>query len=380
MTQSSSPPPEKKRGAKNAYPLHSPRFWHGMTWGAWMSLLVKHRFKINPVRWPMAAAITCITPFNSVMGALQSLCYGGKIRNTTIDQPPVFIVGHWRSGTTYLHELMDLDGRFGSPTTYQCFAPKHFLLTEWFIARYMGFLMPKQRPMDNMAAGWNRPQEDEFALLTLNAPTPYFRMAFPNDAPPHMNLFDMRDVSPADLQRFEQTLVYFAKLITLRTGKRLLFKSPPHTGRVQLLSQLFPGAKFVHITRNPYALYSSTIKLWESLDDVQGLQRPQHTHLKKYVFDAFERMYRGFEEQRTMLKPQNIYDIRYEDLVQDPVGNVAAIYKHLQLGEFASVQPALENYVRGQKDYQVNEHKLPDDLQSEIRLRWASYFERYGYT
>ncbi len=35
--------------------------------------------------------------------------------------------------------------------------------------------------MDNMAAGWNRPQEDEFAVLALGAPTPYSRMAFPND-------------------------------------------------------------------------------------------------------------------------------------------------------------------------------------------------------
>ena len=26
-----------------------------------------------------------------------------------IDQPPVFIIGHWRSGTTMLHELMIQD-------------------------------------------------------------------------------------------------------------------------------------------------------------------------------------------------------------------------------------------------------------------------------
>jgi hypothetical protein len=60
------------------------------------------------------------------------------------------------------------------------------------------WLIPKQRPMDNMAAGWDRPQEDEFALLTLGAPTPYERMAFPNDEPPYGEFLDMRGCQPGD--------------------------------------------------------------------------------------------------------------------------------------------------------------------------------------
>ena len=115
----------------------------------------------------------------------------------------MFIIGHWRSGTTYLHELMSLDARFFSPTTYQCFAPHHFLVSQWLIARYLGFLMPKQRPMDNMAAGWDRPQEDEFALLTLGAPTPYLRMAFPNDPPPYGEFLNMQGCDPEDQRCFE---------------------------------------------------------------------------------------------------------------------------------------------------------------------------------
>ena len=370
---------KKSRGAKNAYPLHSPRFWHGMRFGAWLTLLARHRFRIHPTRWPMALAISCITPFNSVMGALQSLAYGRRIAATQLEHPPVFILGHWRSGTTYLHELMSLDERFGSPTTYQCFAPHHFLLTEWLIAGYMGFLMPKQRPMDNMAAGWNRPQEDEFALLTMNAPTPYFRMAFPNDPPPDLDLLDMQQLTPRVRQQFESALVHFVKLITLRTGKRLLLKSPPHTGRVETLARLFPGAKFVHITRDPYEIFASTQRLWESLDDVQGLQRPHHAHLNEYVFEAFERMYHGFESQRQALASDAIIDVRYEDLIGDPLAHTRAIYERLGLGDFAGVESLLKQHVEQQKNYQPNHHQLDPALKAEIRRRWANYFERYGY-
>jgi hypothetical protein len=82
----------------------------------------------------MAFLISIINPINVIAGAAQRVRYGRLIDETWIDQPPVFIIGHWRSGTTYLHELMHLDSRFVSPTTYQCFAPHHFLLTQWQLA------------------------------------------------------------------------------------------------------------------------------------------------------------------------------------------------------------------------------------------------------
>jgi hypothetical protein len=274
---------------------------------------------------------------------------------------------------------MHLDERFGSPTTYQCMAPHHCILTEWWIRVFFGWLLPRQRPMDNMAAGWSRPQEDEFALLTLGAPTPYFRMAFPNDPPPYMEFLDMQGCSEADLTRFEQALSQFARLITYKTEKRLLFKSPPHTGRIELLSRLFPGAKFIHITRNPYSLFPSTTRLWQSLDEVQGLQWPKNEGLEEYVFECLTRMYRGFEKQRPKIDPANILDVRYEDLVADPVGKVAEIYRQLDLGDFEPVRDKLTDFVGEQKDYKTNIHSLDPALQEQIRERWASYFERYGY-
>jgi hypothetical protein len=351
-----------------------------MRFGAFVALLWKHRFRVHPIRWPMAFLLLLITPFNSVMGLVQSLIYGRRIRETPIKRPPVFIVGHWRSGTTYLHELLSLDDRFGSPTTYQCFAPHHFLLTEWFFIRFMGWLIPKQRPMDNMAASLTAPQEDEFALMVLGAPSPYLRMAFPNDPPPHLEMLSMQGVPPDDLARFEQTLLHFARLMTHRTGQQLLLKSPPHTGRLETLVRLFPGAKFVHITRDPYAIFSSTRKLWESLDDVQGLQRPRHEHLDEYIYDCLERMYRGFEDQRSRLPAESIVDLKYEDLVQDPVGHLREIYQRLDLGDFEPVRQKLETFVAGKKDYKTNRHELPAGVKEEVQRRWRSYFERYGYT
>ena len=380
MTQPSTKPPVKKPAPKfHPYPFWSPRFWHGLRFGEWIRLCVKHRFRIHPLRWPMAFLITLITPFNSVLSAVQRMRYGKQIDATVIEQPPVFILGHWRSGTTYLHELLELDSRFATPSTYQCFAPRHFLLTEWMMRTFGGWLLPRYRPTDNVTAGWTRPQEDEFALLTLAAPTPYERMAFPNDPPPYMEFLDMEGCDEANLQKFETGLEGFVKAITFLTGKRVLLKSPPHTGRIAFLSRLFPGAKFIHIIRDPYALFPSTVRLWKSLDEVQGLQMPRYKGLEEYVYECLTRMYRGFEKQRPEIDPQNICDLRYEDLVQDPVAEVRRVYQELGLDDFEALRPALEAYVGKQKEYQPNKHELDDEMKSEIRQRWGEYFERYGY-
>lgn len=380
MTQTPTKPPVKKSAPKfHPYPFWSPRFWHGLRFGDWIKLCLEHRCRIHPIRWPMAFLISLITPFNSVMSLAQRLKYGRRIDETVIEQPPVFIIGHWRSGTTYLHELLELDDRFATPTTYQCFAPRHFLMTEWLIPRFGGFLLPKHRPMDNVAAGWNRPQEDEFALLSLGAPTPYQRMAFPNDPPPYMDFLDMEGVAADDLKQFERGLSDFVKALTCLTRKRVLLKSPPHTGRIATLSRLFPGAKFIHIVRDPYALFPSTVRLWKSLDEVQGLQMPRGKGLEDYVFDCLTRMYRGFERQRPEIDPKNICDMRYEDLAQNPLAEVRRVYQELGLDDFAALQPKLEAYLGKQKSYQVNKHELDEEMKGQIRGRWGEYFERYGY-
>ena len=373
----SAKPPAKQKF--HAYPFWSPRFWHGMRFGDWMRLCIEHRFRIHPIRWPMAFLISLITPFNSVMGAVQRWMYGKQIDATTIDPPPVFILGHWRSGTTYLHELLYLDDRFVTPTTYQCFAPLHFLLTEWLMVRLGGWLLPRHRPMDNVLAGWDRPQEDEFALIELDSPTPYFRMAFPNDPPPHMELLDMEGVAADDLARFERAIVSFVKSIAFKSPKRVLLKSPPHTGRIATLSRLFPGAKFIHIVRHPDALFPSTKRLWKSLDEVQGLQMPRGKGMREYVFACFERMYGGFEKQRRTIDEHTVLDIKYEELVADPVGQLERVYRELDLGDFEPLRAKLTEYVAGQKSYQTNVHELDDETRAELRRRWAGYFAKYGY-
>ena len=362
------------------YPWYSPRFWHGMRPMAWFHLLRSGHFRIHPSRLPLVIGVTLATPVNTLLSWIQQLWFRRQLAEAELHGPPVFIVGHWRSGTTLLHELMVRDERLSSPTTLQCFAPHHFLVSEWFFQRFARWLLPSQRPMDDMAAGWERPQEDEFALLALGLQSPYRRMAFPNSGATDMEFLDFQGVSDEQARQWLGTLRSFLLTVSTSTGRPLIIKSPTHTGRIASLAREFPDAKFIHLTRDPRDLFPSTCRLWRSLDEVQALQKPVDTSIESYVIDCHRRMYNAFHNQRDKLSDQRLIDVRYEDLVRDPVGVLQNIYETLRLSDFDAVKPVIESWVEAEhKSYKPNRHQLPEDDEAKIREAWCDYFDRYGY-
>lgn len=372
--------PSKTR--TNFYPFWSPRFWHGMQIGDYLKLLASNRFRVDLSRWPMAGGVAFCSAVNWSLGVLQKLTCGRRVANTKIEQPPLFVIGHWRSGTTLLHELLALDERFSYPSTYDCFCPHHFLLTRPYFSWLVSAVLPKHRPMDKMVNGVDLPQEDEFALCTLGAPTPYFRVAFPNGPVVHEEFFDMENVAQDKLDRFHDALTYFLRALTYRDKKRLILKSPPHTGRIGRLTSWFPGAKFVHISRNPYEVFASTIRLWKSLDTVQGFQKPRYDDaaLHDLIFKGYDLMYGGyFRHSRNLIDNQQLLEIRYEDLVAQPRQTVEKIYQTLELGDFESIAPKIEQYFAKRKDYRANQNPVDDSLKAEIKKRWHQYIDQYGY-
>ena len=357
-----------------------PRFWDGIIISGWLRLLVRNRFMIVPRRIPMAVIITVLAVMNSCLGAVQALFLGRKIARTEIKDHPIFIIGHWRSGTTLLHELMVVDERHTYPDTYACFCPNHFLLSRHFIRPLLAFLIPARRPMDNMPVGWDRPQEDEFALCNMGIPSSYLTQAFPNRPPQDQEYLDLEAVPAEALTRWKRAFVWFLKCITLTSPKRIVSKSPPHTCRIKVLLGLFPQARFVHIFRDPYSVFPSTLHLWHRHYRDQGLQTPKYAGLEEQVFDTFNHIYEVFERDRGLIAPGRLSEVSYEALVADPVGQMRRIYEELELGEFDKVLPALEQYVAGQADYKTNRYAMSPETRAEITRRWSSFIHKYGYT
>ncbi len=355
------------------------RIWSGMTPGGLWRLLWRNRFLVTPTRIGMALILAVLSVLNVLLWMIQTALYGRKIEKTELCEAPVFVLGHWRSGTTLLHELLVTDPRHTYPDTFACFAPNHFLVSGWLFKWWLRFLLPSRRPMDNMRVSWDRPQEDEWAMCNMGIPSPYLWLAFPNRPRPYQEYLDLRNVPAAALARWKRAFVRFLKCLTVQSPRRIVLKSPQHTCRIPVLLELFPDARFVHIVRDPYVIFPSTIRTWHRLATFHGLQKPNGKGMEEFVFATFNHMYEVFEEDRRLVDPSRFCEVRFEDLVADPVGRMRIIYEQLQLGDFEVARPAMEAYAERTRDYKVNRYELTPETREEIGRRWETFSKRYGY-
>ncbi|MCU0979079.1 MAG: sulfotransferase [Pirellulaceae bacterium] len=353
--------------------------WMGCGFGALWRLLASHRFRLPLRSLPACACDVSCALFNSTLGGLQDLLLARSLKRIVLNDDPLLVVGHWRSGTTLLHELLALDARHRCPTNYECFVPRHFLISQRWLKPCIGFLLPKNRLADSMPVEWDLPQEDEFALVALGVPSPYLSIAFPNEPPQFGRYYALDGLSPGELVRWQQTLTRFLRQLIWNRPGRLVLKSPPHTFRLPVLEQLFPRARYLHLVRDPYAVFASTVKLWKSLFAAQSYQRPTYEGLEERVLETFCRMYERFESARLQIDPHRICDVRYEDLVRDPLGQMRQVYERLELGDFDLVAAAVEAYFGQRADYRPSRYQLTPQQHAAVTERWLPYMRRYGY-
>jgi len=357
----------------------SPRFFEGTDIFTWLRYLYRVRGRIDPPYWYIAGIITLSSTFNLMLRYLREGWHGDRIRQTPLLEPPLFVVGHWRTGTTLLHDLLACDPQLAYPDFFACFNPNQLLLTEGFFRNYARILAPEQRPMDNMAVGWDKPQEDEFALCLLGLPSPYADLAFPRAAPLAPGSLDLSGLTPQQLRRWKRTFVRYLQLLTYRDPRPLVLKSPPHTARVPVLLELFPKARFAHIVRDPRIVVPSTVRMIQSMTRSHCLQRPPAEDLWERVLANFELLYRRWEEARPLLRPGQVHELRYEDLVRDPLGQLRRLYDALELPGFENALPHIQRYLQQTKDYETNKYVLTPEQRAIIEQRCAAVIQRYGY-
>jgi len=365
-----------------------------MVASAWWRILIRNRFAVAPMRIPLALQVSLFSVVNSFLGYFQDLVFSRRIAASAINHRPIFIIGHWRTGTSFLHELMTIDARFTSPTTLECFVPAHFLLSRSTV-RFLSFLLPTTRPMDNMRVSWESPQEDEIALTNLGVRSPYETMLFPNHRPIGREFLNMTEISPSQLEAWKKSLSRFLQCVSFRSeleGRfeagipRLILKSPPHTARLKVLREMFPAAQFIHMVRHPCEVFASTVRLWRAMWETQALQTPQLGRLargaptvEELVLDNMDVLYRDFFAQAAEIPARQFCEVRYEDLVRSPVTEMERIYHHLDLGPLDPLLPELNSHLRSLKDYRPNAHRISQADQAEVWRRWRWYGERYGY-
>jgi len=318
--------------------------------------------------------------FKSITKPWDDFFHKKKIEETELVSDPVFIIGHWRSGTTFLHNLLSCDKNFTFPTMIQAFNPHSFISFGKMHKFLMDLVVPKTRSMDQIVIGSQVPQEDEFAIALTSGISPYFEMVFPRDGKDYQRFLRMKDVSKTELAQWKKAFIYFLKKITYLDPKTILLKSPTHTARLSLLSEMFPNAKFIHIIRDPYVVYSSMLKLYEGYTSHQHLQVVSMEDAKKDILSKYKEMFDAFEEEKEGLSSSRLITFKYENLIKDPLKILEEVYKTLELPDFDEYYPEVAAYLKTLEGYQVNKiSKFPPDELREINRYCQRVFEVYGY-
>lgn len=352
--------------------------WHGMT----LSQMAKLAAYGPILHWSKALRLLTLPGlglYNSVMSLIERAVYSRKIESVQFRQPPVFVIGHWRSGTTLLHNLIAQDPQFNFPNLYECVFPNHFLVSEKINTKLTGWMLPESRPMDNMPARWDVPQEEDIALAILTCLSPYMLCARPDRNDLVRGLWDLSLLSEGELATWKAAYMRFMKKVTLGDPRQLVVKSPANTLRIPILRSLFPDAKFVYIYRNPLDVFHSTIHMRKAMFRENSLGVPHLKGIEDDVYWLQEYTHRTYERDKQSLPPGSLHELRFESLEQDPVGELAQVYEKLGLDGWDHLEAILTPQVPALRRYKKNEFKYSLTAATDCYNRLHALFDHHGY-
>mgnify|MGYP000453938439 CR=1 FL=1 len=333
---------------------------------------------------PRLLFVCSSTLFTSPLRLGERVRYGEAIRRTEIHPSPIFIIGHWRSGTTFLHHLLCQDRRFGYLTTFQAMAPGFFLIGR---GKIRGFLEKKTREryptrlIDNVPLLLDAPEEDEFALANMSPYSFLHAFTFPRQARYFFKRYVLFEGIPqTELERWVSTYLELLRKVTLASqGRRLVLKNCANTARIRVLLRLFPEAKFIHIYRNPYRVFVSTLHLHGTVLPRSQLQRIGPEQVEANVLEFYERLMKKYLADRHLIPAGSLVEVRFEELERSPLDQLRRIYEELGLPEFAVAEPAFRAYLRSVAGYRKNTYRLDVAAGGRTGLRGREVLRPWGW-
>ena len=349
----------------------------------WVHLLEENRFHIARDRLPQALYISATSLALAPAAAAESLIYRRRIRETKIEKDPIFILGHWRSGTTYLQNVLSRDDQFGWFDPVNTIGLPYSLLLGRLIRPPIEKGIQNGRPQDNVQYSLDLPMEETFGVLTISPYSIIHMIAFPENYKKYIEGAFVSDLPAEALSKWKRSYDYAVRKLTyIKKGKQLILKSPDNTARVRELWGMYPDARFINIHRDPYKTIRSTIHMFRTeMDMLRLTEAPDNLDelIEDTVIGIFERMYRELFALEGFFPKNRYVDVAYTDFCRSPVDTLRGIYRRLELSGFENAAPRFQAYVNSQRGYQKNKFDISSRLVRKINAKLGFYMEHYGY-
>jgi LPS sulfotransferase NodH len=123
----------------------------------------------------------------------------------------------------------------------------------------------------------------------------------------------------------------------------------------------------------------STIKMRNKVLEKLALQKGDRVEIEKQVINNYKRLMKSYFEQKNLIPKRNLVEIRYEDLVKNPVGQVQEIYSKLRIPITTKTTPAMKQYLERKKNYKTNMYTINQEIISHVKKEWNFTIDRWNY-
>lgn len=296
---------------------------------------------------------------------------------------PIFILGLPRCGTSLLHALMGADPDIRTPLMWEVAAPSPPPQAATFDSD------PRIAAFDNYAdsefvgewegvrkahpIGARIPQECGMILET----------AFTGANP--VMLFRL----PGFYQWYKEADTRFGYRVHRKWLQHLQWRNPrrrwvlkvqEHMYHLPELLSVYPDAVFVQPHRDPQTVLASISRLIEVIRSV-SFEHQDRRALGREMLHLWHDGQVKMMAYRKQHPDLPVYDMRFKDLVADPVAAVKGIYEHYGLDFTPEAEAGVNRWWRenpadkhGKHSYQLSDYDLTE---AEIREVYADYIDTY---
>ena len=328
---------------------------------------------IPPRRWPRLALYVLRHLGFAPLRAFETRRHAARIAGHRFPAPPIFVVGHWRSGTTLLQTLLAVDPRHTTNTVYRAVFPGTCIATEGWLKPVLGALARALRldyEIQRAKLDFDLVAEADVALCLLGSPGAY---SWGHLYPEHFERWLERCVlDPTDAERDRWRAHHdflLRKLSYIDGGKRVVSKTPGDMGRLPALLRQYPDARFVYIRRDPIAVFHSNRYLWDVIHRRIALQTLPPERLDAVIIRTRQRLFEAYARDRTTIPPGQLVEVDCADLRADPLATLDRIYSALDLGDLP--RGALQRHLDAQPPYVGGTYDTPPALAERLKAAWG---------
>jgi len=324
----------------------------------------------------------------SFFQALDYILFPGFWRQEV--KQPLFILSNPRSGSTFLHRMLEKDEQFTYLSLWQSLFNsitlyKLVMLIErgdkkigsplaLMIEKIDGYFF---KGWDGLhKAGLRYSEEDEF-LFVSSFLAPGLVLFFPylHEVP---EIFSIDGLSTKVRKKIAHNFRLSVQRHVYATGGAVfLAKNAVAGGRLGIYHEAFPDMRAIYIHSDIYKSVASSLSVFSKPWSLHSPACYQRKYESFSILKMVRTNYQGIIHYQENFKQKNVFDIEYKDLVADPEATVKSIYQYYGLSLSDNYKAKLLNdclaaksykstHTYAVEDYGFNKEEIEQYLQGKI--------------